>query len=413
LGTPASIQIRGTGEQALWSLAPSTAKALTLAAGSLPVRLWIERTNQGSSRTVSVALTSTGATTGPIGTPQTQTFTIPPRAAGTTEIVFNLNLATDLVLAAGSQINLIVTNETPTSNHRIRVVPVYAGRFSTVDLNANSVIAIDTVTAYDAPYPGGSAPAFFAPGSTAYVRAEVSDPFGSFDIDRALIDLVDPNHMTVVFEDVMPEVADNGLDAKVFEYAFNIPADGNGNWTARIRAHEGTEAIVNDVAQGTFVAGLPLPDILFLKTSATINDPFNGSADPKAIPGAHVLYTLQAVNQGLGTSDTDSIFLIDPIPSGTELFVGDLMTPGSGPVLFADGPVPSGLGYVFTGLGNTGDDLAFSDDNGITYGYTPSADADGFDPAVTHMRIMPRGTFQGVTGAGHPGFEIRYKVRIR
>ena len=56
------VQIRGTGEQAVWSLTPLTASALTVPAGLLPVRLWIERTNQGSSRTLSVALSSSGTT---------------------------------------------------------------------------------------------------------------------------------------------------------------------------------------------------------------------------------------------------------------------------------------------------------------------------------------------------------------
>jgi hypothetical protein len=122
---------------------------------------------------------------------------------------------------------------------------------------------------------------------------------------------------------------------------------------------------------------------------------------------------LQATNQGPGVADSNSVALIDPVPANTDLFVGDLSGPGSGPIAFADSMTPSGLIYLFTGLGNSADDLAFSDDNGATYDYAPTADADGFDAAVTHVRITPRGVFLGDTGSGSPGFEIRYKVRIR
>ena len=167
------------------------------------------------------------------------------------------------------------------------------------------------------------------------------------------------------------------------------------------------------MARTTFVVGFPELDILFLKTAVTLNDPFNGSTNPKAIPGAEVLYNLQATNQGPGTSDNDSVVLIDPIPANTDLYVNDLVSAGAGPIRFADLSTASGLTYSFIGLGSSADDLGFSNDNGTTYNYTPTADADGFDPAVTHIRVSPGGTFTGDSGSGSPGFEIQYKVRIR
>ncbi len=412
-GSQTETTLNGNSTSATWTLTPATATDLTLPAGLHPVRLWLARNNRGSDRTVTVTLATTGTTVMPLGNPLTQTFTIPSGIDNATEIIFNVNLPSTVTLTAGSQITLQVTNATNRNNRRIMVVPVASGNYSRVDLNAGTVITIQSIAAFDAPYPGGSTPAYFAPGTVAYLRAVVSDPFGSFDIDRALIDLVNPNQVTVIFEDSMPEVADTGTDTKVFEYAFTIPPAENGTWTARIRAHEGAEMIVNDVAQGAFVAGLLQPDILFLKTAATLSDPFNNTTDPKAIPGAEVLYTLRATNQGPGISDNDSVVLTDPIPDNTELFVGDLTGPGTGPVVFANSSTASGLTYLFVDPGNTGDDLAFSDDNGVTYGYAPTADTEGFDPAVTHVRITPRGVFLGDTGSGSPGFEIRYKVRIR
>jgi len=410
VGTQTQVQINGNDASAAWTLTPATAGDLTLPAGLHPVRLWIQRNTRGTSRTVTVVLSSTGATTASLGS-VAQTFTI---AANTpTEIIFNINLASETTLASGSQLVLTIANSSGRRNRRIFVIPVSSGSYSRIDLNASSVIAIQSISAFDAAYPGGSEPANFAPGAIAYLRAVVSDPFGSFDINRTLVDLVNPNHVTVISEDAMPVVFDSNADFKIFEYAFAIPVDGDGTWTARTRAHEGTEAIVNDVARTTFVVGFPELDILFLKTATTLNDPFNGSTNPKAIPGAEVLYTLQATNQGPGVSDNDSVVLVDPIPANTELYVNDLTSSGSGPVRFADLPTASGLAYSFIGLGSSADDLDFSDDDGATYGYTPTPDVDGFDPAVTHIRVSPSGSLAGDSGSGSPGFEIQYKVRIR
>ena len=156
-------------------------------------------------------------------------------------------------------------------------------------------------------------------------------------------------------------------------------------------------------AHGTHVMGT-------IWGSGAANNRYEGGA-PGAGKGKK-LY-LQATNQGPGTSDNDSVVLIDPIPANTDLYVNDLVSPGTGPIWFADLPTASGLTYSFIGLGSSADDLAFSNDNGATYNYTPAADADGFDQAVTHIRVSPGGTFAGDNGSGSPGFEIQYKVRIR
>jgi hypothetical protein len=349
----------------------------------------------------------------PLGNPVTQTFTIPSGINNATEITFNLNLPGAVTLLPGSQITLTVTNATDRRNRRIMVVPVASGNYSRVDLNARSVISIQSIAAFDAPYPGGVEPVNFTPGAVAYLRTIVSDPFGSFDIERALIDLVNPSRVTVISEDLMPEVFDSGAATKVFEYAFTIPASGDGTWTARVRAHEGTEAIVNDVAQSTFIVGLAQPDILFLKTASTLNDPFNGATDPKAIPGAEIIYTLRATNQGAGSTDADSVVITEPLPTNTALFVGDIDGPDSGPVLFVDGTTPSGLTYSFIELDDATDDVAFSNNGGASYVYEPQPDADGFDANVTHMQIYPKGGFSGAVGGNTPSFEVHFKVRIQ
>ena len=64
-------------------------------------------------------------------------------------------------------------------------------------------------------------------------------------------------------------------------------------------------------------------------------------------------------------------------------------------------------------LGDTNDDVAFSDDGGATFDYTPTPDANGIDVGVTNIRINPKGTFQGNTGAGDPSMQLGIKTVVQ
>jgi len=169
------------------------------------------------------------------------------------------------------------------------------------------------------------------------------------------------------------------------------------------------------VDSGNCINWFPLlPDIVLLKSVQTFSDPYNSETNPKAIPGAVMLYTVAASNQAVGATDADTVFITDPIPANTALFVGDINGVGSGPVLFTDGTSPndSGLSYAFISLDSVTDDVAFSNDGGTTYTYVPVPDADGCDTTVTHMRINPTGTFKAASGGDIPTFDVKFKVRV-
>jgi uncharacterized repeat protein (TIGR01451 family) len=154
------------------------------------------------------------------------------------------------------------------------------------------------------------------------------------------------------------------------------------------------------------------PDIAVDKIESTYSDPVHGTSNPKAIPGAMKNYTVYVTNSGSGAADDDTVFIIDAIPANTALFVNDLGGAGSGPVLFKDGAISSGLSYTFSGLASATDDLSFSSDGGVTYTYTPAADADGCDGSVTHIRVNPQGVFDAASGGGNPGFSFKFRVRV-
>ena len=173
--------------------------------------------------------------------------------------------------------------------------------------------------------------------------------------------------------------------------------------TATVRDNKGVTTRSNDA-----VLTAANPSLVFLKTVAVYADPVNGTASPKAIPGADVDYTVKVTNTGGCAVDGDSLAIVDPIPKNTTLFTGDM---GLGaPFIFADGTPPSGLSCTFTSLSSTTDCVDFSTD-GSTWTYTPSHP---YDPAVTHIRFRPSGTLSGDATAAppSPNFDLRFRVRI-
>ncbi len=64
---------------------------------------------------------------------------------------------------------------------------------SGINLPVTSIIKVDSVNVYNAPYPGGSKVTSCVNGDTVYVRSFISDPFGSNDITKADLDITFPD----------------------------------------------------------------------------------------------------------------------------------------------------------------------------------------------------------------------------
>ncbi|ABW69058.1 DUF11 domain-containing protein [Desulfosudis oleivorans] len=163
----------------------------------------------------------------------------------------------------------------------------------------------------------------------------------------------------------------------------------------------------------TVTVSAAAPDLLVMKTVTTFSDP-TGGANPKAIPGAVMIYTIQVTNQGAGPVDADSINITDAIPANTKLFVGDL---GDGPIVFLDGSAyggtDSGLDpYDYIALDNDTDDLGFSSDNGATFTYHPTPDGDDCDENVTDILVNPKGPMDGAASGNTPSFQVRFRVQV-
>jgi hypothetical protein len=107
------------------------------------------------------------------------------------------------------------------------------------------------------------------------------------------------------------------------------------------------------------------------------------------------------------------VIITNPVGDQNMLFVGDLAGAGSGPVSFSDGSTTSGLTCTFSSLDRDADCISFSDKNGSTYTHIPTPDADGYDAAVTHVRVSPAGTFAASDGSNHPAFSLVFRVKVK
>lgn len=397
----------GAANAVTWTLGPALQLPLTLPAGNIPVPLWLSRTGSGTSR--ALQLTLANSATGTIGTTTVTVTGVPNNTTGAGyPASFVLPNTTPRTYPAGSAFTLRIQQTSPTGGSTATRVHPYAGgqSYSRVLLASSTVINVDSVTSYDAAYPGGSATATFHRGDTVHVRAVVSDPFGSFDITRARLELVDAGGGAQVANATMTEVA-AAAATKTYQYTYTLPAAAaTGGWAMRVTADEGAEGTVTDLGVGGFVVVLPLPSLMVTKVSEVLSDPINAGSSPKRIPGAVVRYAISVSNSGPGVVDASSLVIATPVPQGAELYVA---AGGGGPVEYIEGTPASGLTF------NGATDVTYSNQpgGGAPYTYAPVPDGQGFDPAVTGLRIAPGGAMNAAGGAGQPSFTVRLRVRIQ
>ena len=407
-----NIRIRKNVEVSeTWIISPSLQSALVIDgdSGVIPVELILRKGGTSGSfvsRSVQVTLATSlgviGSHTRNIslnGTPTAFTFSVP--------------IAADISLPATSTISLTVTNVTPgSSNSVFRVFPESGGNNSRIELTSETVIEVDNIQFFDAAYPAGSTIRSIIPGDTVYVRSTISDPFGSFDISAADISIIDALGSSVISNAAMTQVFDSSAATKIYEYAYTTPLAANiGSWTFVVNTDEGTEGLVSDNhGESLFVGGTP--DVVLLKTTQVISDGLGNVAPiAKAIPGATVLYRLSATNQGTGATDSN-VTIVDPIPLEASLCVADPCAQSLDPIQFVDSPfgtVTSGLTY------NYATDVEFSKSPGpiYVYGATLTPDGDGYDSAVTSIRIRPNGSFNSASGVTPAGFELLFRVQVQ
>lgn len=385
-----------------WTLTPPLRQPVTLAAGNMNLRLLLTRSGPLSSRAISVRLTNSA-----LGTlAQVNNLTLNGVPQGSPDdFTITLTLPQQITAPANSTFSLSISNAIPGLG--IDVWPYSGGDTSRLELNSLSVINVDSVQHFSAPYPGGTPFTRFSRGSTVYVRAVVSDPFGSFDINGANVTIIDPNGTSAASAAnvAMTQVADSGAATRTYEFAFVVPsAAPAGAWTTRVVAREGTEGTVTDLGIGAF--DVVMPALSLQKLTEVVWDPVNAATNPKRIPGSIVRYTISVTNGGPGSIDAGTLVVTDPLPPDVELCIA---APCGGGPAFIDGTPASGLSFVYA------NDVAYSSTpgGGPPYDHPPSATPEGYDPNIRGIRIVPAGAMNGANGAGSPGFDLTFRVRVR
>lgn len=161
---------------------------------------------------------------------------------------------------------------------------------------------------------------------------------------------------------------------------------------------------------GAFDVDFP-PGFSMQKSAEVISDPVNGTSNPKAIPGAVVEYTLLVTNTGFDYTDSGQFAITDTLPPDTNFVVSDIPGGAGGPIRFTDGSNSSGTSWSYAGLPSLTDSIDFSSD-GTNYNYVPSADGEGADSAITHIRLRPQGSF-AANPAANPSAKYHYRVIVK
>ena len=399
-------------------------------------RLYVREAGTGDERSIQLDLLKNGTS---FTSASVSELPLNNNSNNPTLVPFTL-AATNEEIDPGDTLTLRVTNTTGTSgcgdcggNRRIRIF--MQNEVAADDLNplsedylsrsrlllATNVIKIDAAGVYDAAFPAGAqivAPiAAASPGDTVYARAEVSDPFGAFDIREASISIVDADGAPVGTAGTAMAEVDSTAASKTFETALTLSPPSVpdpvaiGNWERLVRADEGVDAEwdgspILDQQLGNL--SVTLLDFLIMKSSIVVADPVNGGSNPKRIPNAVVSYTIQVSNQGLGRADADTVVISDSLPSGLEL-AND-----------------SGNGAPITFVANTSGlsidpqdctvapspEVILYEENGSTTSSPADVDSDGYLEDVTGFIVNPCLRMNANTGGSPPSFSIIYRARI-
>jgi len=264
---------------------------------------------------------------------------------------------------------------------------------------------------------------FARPGSVVEVFIAAADPsgFGEGQTYRATLtegSAADTDTSTGTYGPGAINGILQGTDT-TSRFSFTIPIPGGVSVGTVLTATATLGGSTSEFSANVIVTAAPR--LSFRKTVSVASDPVNLASNPKNIPGALVEYTLRLTNTDAGTVTANSIVIVDPVPANTELFVNSLGgSPANSPIAFAGSVTPpSGVTFAFTALNNApaADDIEFSNQAPVagayTFGYFPTPNALGVDPAVTAIRLNPKGTMAGSTGGSDPFIEFRFQVRVK
>ncbi len=170
-------------------------------------------------------------------------------------LVWSGTLSSNVTIAAGQAITYAVTNNSATYSFQINYDSTSYP--AAISLPTTTIINVDLLGFYTAAYPGATVAASALSGQTVYIRATVSDPFGSNDVNRCLLTITDPASGVTSVTLSNAQLVANDTCTRTYEYAWLAGATV-GAYSFRVDAFEGTEGITNSRLATLFVSQLDL-----------------------------------------------------------------------------------------------------------------------------------------------------------
>ncbi|MES2598541.1 MAG: SdrD B-like domain-containing protein, partial [Verrucomicrobiota bacterium] len=224
---------------ATFTQAPTFASTFTLPVGATPVVTAHYNVATGTMPTTpSITAVLKKNTT----TFATSTGASASTSTGNGILTFNFNtLASATNFAANDYVTLDIT--TAQSGVTFTVRYDSSSMPSKITLPTTTVIDVNTLGVYDAPYPAGNLITGLTSGTTVYVRSAVSDPFGHADITSMGLAITGPGGSGNVSTTLnAANVVTNTTGTKTYEYAWAVGAT-TGTYNIAVTANEGTEGI--------------------------------------------------------------------------------------------------------------------------------------------------------------------------
>lgn len=413
--------------QNVWTIAPAFQDEFRFSDSQVSAYLFLQNSfNNGSwNHTVSLSLLLNSSA---IATNQ-KTITVPSQGLVGDNVGlfdFSLTIPNGQTFQPGDVLSLRVNNDSEYDVDSLRIYSIdpnvnnsdTVSPYSLISLPAETVINVDQITVLNSSTSQAITETYASQNLS--IQALVSDPFGSFDITSALISISDSTGNQIINQQNMSVLSDSGAATKSYQFNYNLPADAEiGDWKITITAKEGSEDEISHSSNYILKVIAALPDITVTKSVEVFSDPIHGentnSSFSKALPGSILTYTINAKNTGQGVAENNSIWISDAIPDKTFMLVKDFDDiSGQGPVIEQPVNPSSGLSYQFINLGSSSDNIEFSNNNGLSFDYSPSPNAEGVDQQITHFRINPSGTFQApLAGESANQFSIKFRVQLQ
>lgn len=399
---------------AIWTLAPSFQSQFEFNGSNISLNLCLQ-SNQNSNKTHTMRIQLLHNAT-VIADSNDLTLTIPSKNAAIEQFFYSVPLSQQPIISAGETLKLRIVNVTGEGG--IRVYSRDGNDYCYVSIPAKTVINVDSISVID--NATGLAVNEINSGSDISIETVISDPFGSFDITEAELTATDSQGDNAINNLSMTVINNSDPATKTFSLSYTIPSNiPSGYWKFSVRAKEGEENTIDHSSDFMLLVNQALPDIKLEKSIEVFSDPIQGVSSTnifsKALPGSILTYTIKAENTGLGVAENNSIWISDAIPDKTYMLVKDFNDiSGQGPLIEQPINTSSGLSYQFITLDSSSDDIDFSDNNGLTFDYSPIADSEGIDQNITHFRINPKGTFQAPSaGESATQFTIKFRVQLQ